>query len=42
MSIANSAVAQVNAGQLIDFRFGSTGGELITIQGASVFVRRIA
>ena len=42
IGIANSAVAQVDAGELIDFRFGSTGGELITIQGASVFVRRIA
>jgi hypothetical protein len=41
-SVANSCVSSVAAGQLIDFRFGSTGGELITIQGASVFVRKIA
>jgi hypothetical protein len=42
VTIANSCVSSVAAGQLIDFRFGTTGGELITIQGASVFVRRIA
>jgi hypothetical protein len=42
VTIANSVVQQVDAGELIDFRFGTTGGELITIQGASVFVRRIA
>jgi hypothetical protein len=42
VTIANSCVANVTAGQLIDFRFGTTGGELITIQGASVFVRKIA
>jgi hypothetical protein len=34
-----SCVSSVTAGQLIDFRFGTTGGELITIQGASVFIR---
>jgi hypothetical protein len=34
-----SCVASVTAGQLIDFRFGSTGGELLTVQGASVFIR---
>jgi hypothetical protein len=38
-NFAISCVASVTAGQLIDFRFGSTGGELLTVQGASVFVR---
>lgn len=38
-NFAISCVSSVTAGQLIDFRFGSTGGELLTVQGVSIFVR---
>jgi hypothetical protein len=37
-----SCVSSLNGGEIIDFRFGSSGGERIDIDGVSIFVRRIA
>jgi hypothetical protein len=34
-----SCVSSLNGGELIDFRFGSNGGERIDIDGVSIFVR---
>jgi hypothetical protein len=36
-----SCVSSLNGGEIIDFRFGSSGGERIDIDGVSIFVRLI-
>ena len=41
-SISVCGVGFATAGQLIDFRAGSTGGELITVQGMNVIVKYIS
>jgi hypothetical protein len=34
-----SCVSSLNGGELIDFRFGSSGGERVDVDGVSIFVR---